>query len=72
MAAGETAVGYIACVIAVLIAFSRVNLFVHWPSDVIAGAGLGVLCGIIGVRVVNRIRTRVPTFGDTFKNDRQL
>lgn len=64
--------GYIAAVMAVLIAFSRIYLFVHWPSDVIAGAALGVLCGIIGVRVMNRIRTHVFPFGRAFKNDAQL
>ena len=30
---------------AVLIAFSRLYLYVHYPSDVLAGAVLGVACG---------------------------
>lgn len=36
--------GLLAFLLAVLIAFSRVFLFVHFPSDVLAGALLGVLC----------------------------
>lgn len=35
-----------ALVLAALIAFSRVFLFVHYPTDVLAGALLGVLCGL--------------------------
>ena len=34
-----------AAVLAALIAFSRLYLFVHYPSDVIAGILLGMLCG---------------------------
>lgn len=37
--------------LAVLIAFSRMYLYVHYPSDVLAGLALGLLCGITAVAV---------------------
>ncbi len=39
--------GIPALVLACLIAFSRIFLFVHWPTDVLAGAVLGVTCGLL-------------------------
>ncbi len=41
------AFGIAAFVLAVLIAFSRVFLFVHFPSDVTVGAILGVCCALL-------------------------
>lgn len=38
---------------AVLIAFSRLYLYVHFPSDVAAGIIIGILCGEISVRLIN-------------------
>lgn len=38
--------GIPALILATLIAFSRMFLFVHWPTDILAGALLGVLCGL--------------------------
>ena len=37
-----------AMVLAVLISLSRLYLYVHYPSDVLCGALLGTLCGLIG------------------------
>ena len=37
--------GYVAIPLAALIAFSRLYLYVHFPSDVLAGAILGVVIG---------------------------
>ena len=34
---------------AVLLAFSRLYLFVHFPSDVLAGAAIGAVLGILAV-----------------------
>ena len=38
--------------LAAAISYSRVYVGVHYPSDVLAGAGLGVACGWIGARCV--------------------
>lgn len=45
--------GIPAAVIAVLVMFSRLYLYVHYPSDVLAGAILGVLFGILAVKLVD-------------------
>lgn len=50
--------GCIALAGATLMAFSRLYLFVHFPSDVIAGALLGLACGISGARFARRFMSR--------------
>lgn len=42
-------IGIISFVLALLIGFSRLYLYVHFPSDVIAGMILGILAGIIAI-----------------------
>ncbi len=46
--------GVAALVAAALIAFSRLYLYVHYPSDVLAGAALGVLMAGLAISLVNR------------------
>lgn len=41
-------------VLAVLMAFSRLYLYVHFPTDVLAGAMLGILCGWLAVILMDR------------------
>jgi undecaprenyl-diphosphatase len=43
--------GLYAMILAALIAFSRIYLLVHYPSDIIAGIVLGLICSIIIVSV---------------------
>ena len=40
---------------AVLISFSRMYLYVHFPTDILAGILLGVLMGILSVKVTDRL-----------------
>lgn len=40
-----------ALVLAALIAFSRLYLYVHFPSDVLAGAALGIVCGLLSCKI---------------------
>lgn len=43
-----------ALVLAGLIAFSRLYLYVHFPTDVLGGLVVGVLCGVLAVTIWNR------------------
>ena len=56
--AGATAIflrhkkaGIAAYVAAILIGFSRLYLFLHFPTDVLIGAGMGVVLGILADRI---------------------
>jgi YegS/Rv2252/BmrU family lipid kinase len=40
------------------VAYSRVHTGVHYPSDVVVGSTIGVVCGLAAGRIVGRLRTR--------------
>lgn len=42
-------------VLAVLIAFSRLYLYVHYPTDVLGGAVLGIICGYLANKIVENL-----------------
>lgn len=50
--------GIAAFVLAALIAYSRLYLFVHYPTDVLAGAVLGIGIGLAACYVTNRLWAR--------------
>ncbi len=41
-------------VLAVVISLSRLYLYVHWPTDVLGGAVLGMILGYVGTKLVER------------------
>lgn len=45
----------IALLLSLLIGFSRMYLYVHFPTDIIGGIIIGVVCGILGYKVANKI-----------------
>lgn len=45
--------GIAALVLAALIAFSRLYVYVHYPTDVLVGTVLGIAFGLLGVALVN-------------------
>lgn len=51
--------GWAAIPLAAIIAFSRLYLFVHYPSDILAGAVLGVAIGLAVYRVGMRYKNPV-------------
>ena len=51
--------GIPALVLAVLIALSRLYLYVHYPTDVLAGLILGILFGFLGVRIVDAAASEI-------------
>lgn len=50
-----------AVVLAILIALSRLYLYVHYPTDIIGGAVLGIICAYLGALVARRILNKKET-----------
>ena len=48
-------------ILAFVIAFSRLYLYLHYPTDVFAGIALGALCGALGQFVSSRIFRKKET-----------
>ena len=55
------ALGIPALVIAALVGFSRLYLFVHFPTDVLAGAVIGVLLAVVSCIVTDKIAARIKS-----------
>ena len=53
--------GIPATLLAILIAFSRLYLYVHYPTDVIASVILGTCFGFLGTWIVNRIWDKIAS-----------
>ena len=51
-------IGWLAYIPAVLIAFSRIFLFVHYPTDVLAGILLGTLAALLTYFAAKAIQKR--------------
>ncbi len=47
---------------AALVAYTRIYLGVHYPSDLIAGGLLGVICGILFARFARVLHRLIPTY----------
>ncbi len=56
--------GIAALVLSILIALSRLYLFVHWPTDVLFGVLLGIADGLVAYILVNFISKKINH--DTF------
>lgn len=46
---------YLFYFLAFLVAFSRLYLWVHYPSDIVGGMIFGIICGYIAIKIVNNI-----------------
>lgn len=56
--AGEKKMWKAALVAAIMIALSRMYLYVHYPTDIIGGVVFGMLSGYLGYKIVEAIQKR--------------
>lgn len=49
-------IGIFALVVAFIIAFSRMYLLVHYPTDILAGMAIGIICAFVSRYLVNKIK----------------
>ena len=55
-------VGTVMLVLALVLAFSRLYLYVHYPTDVLCGMIIGTVCGVLGysaVKFISDKRSRI-------------
>ena len=53
--------GFLAYAIAIVIGYSRLYVGVHYPSDVVAGAVIGTISGILAVLIVNAVYRKLES-----------
>jgi len=58
--AARRGLGIAAVVVAAAVAWSRVHGGVHWPTDVVAGAGWGTLCALAALAIARRAAGAEP------------
>ena len=46
--------GIVAFIAAILVGLARIYVGVHWPIDVLAGAAIGIISGIIVTKIIKR------------------
>ena len=56
--------GIWALAVAFLIAISRIYFSVHYPSDVLCGITLGIICALIITKVINIIGAKITSYMD--------
>ncbi len=47
-----------AIIFAILMAFSRMYFYVHYPSDVLAGIIIGYIASVLSIKIVSKIRKK--------------
>ena len=52
----ERKIGVYAIILAILIAFSRMYLYVHFPTDILGGAIVGILIALASLKIAKKIR----------------
>lgn len=55
LAAGRKSWGIAGYVLAVLISFSRMYFYLHFPSDIFVGVLLGISCGMVSYKLIGKI-----------------
>ena len=51
--------GICAVILSTLIGFSRLYLYVHYPSDVASGAVIGIILGTLSIYLYNMIQSKI-------------
>lgn len=51
--------GICATMLAILIGFSRLYLYVHYPSDVLSGAAIGIFLGLLSIYLYNIYENKI-------------
>ncbi len=55
----KRSIGIGAVILAALVAFSRLYLYVHFPTDVLTGIAIGIIMGILVLLAAEKIRDRI-------------
>ena len=59
---GEKKLWKLALALGCVIAFSRMYLYVHYPTDILGGVIIGILSGVLGYKIIKLILKNRQTY----------